>query len=132
MAPLLSAMSERFGLKIKAIALDGLPLPGGEFPDYITDRGQAEKLNVTVTPSIFMVKPPQDIVPVTYGIVTMSELRKRIINGATYAGWIDRDSYSIANAVKNSPAIPKPSDLSINENSPEALLQSLKEVYKQK
>lgn len=131
MAPLLSAMSKRYGLEIKAIALDGQPLPGGYFPNYTVDRGQAEKLNISVTPSIFMVKPPEDIVPVTYGIVTMAELRKRIINGATYAGWIDRDSYSIANAVKNSPAIPKPGELDINENSPEALLQSLKDIYKQ-
>ncbi|KDN94723.1 conjugal transfer protein TraF [Hydrogenovibrio marinus] len=49
------------------------------FPGSIVDHGQAHKLHVTQTPSIFLVNPKtRKIVPIAYGWVSVNDLEKRI------------------------------------------------------
>jgi len=54
-APLLKLLENRFGFSVLAVSLDGAHLPGGEFPQFRQDRGQAHALGVVSTPALFLV-----------------------------------------------------------------------------
>ena len=90
-APLLAMLAERYGLPVQAIALDARPLPGGFFPEFTRDRGQASTLGVVSTPALFLARPPDGVVPIAQGVLSLAELKARIVNAATEAGWIDAD-----------------------------------------
>ncbi|MCF7996203.1 MAG: conjugal transfer protein TraF [Chromatiaceae bacterium] len=87
-APLLNLLTSRYGLSVRAIALDGRPLPGGFFPSFATDAGQAKTLGVVSTPALFLVRPPDGVVPIAQGVLSLAELQERLVNAATEAGWI--------------------------------------------
>jgi conjugal transfer pilus assembly protein TraF len=87
-APLLAVLAARHGFRIQAVSLDGKPLPGGFFPDYRRDQGQARALGVVATPALFLARPPTDLVPLAQGVLSLEELEARIVNAATEAGWI--------------------------------------------
>ncbi|MBK5938228.1 conjugal transfer protein TraF [Halochromatium roseum] len=87
-APLLDLLTTRYGLAVRAIALDGRPLPGGFFPSFATDAGQAKTLGVVSTPALFLVRPPAGVVPIAQGVLSLAELQERLVNAATEAGWI--------------------------------------------
>jgi conjugal transfer pilus assembly protein TraF len=87
-APLLDLLSSRYGLSVRAISLDGRPLPGGFFPSFATDAGQAKALGVVSTPALFLVRPPDGVVPIAQGVLSLAELQERLVNAATEAGWI--------------------------------------------
>nr|WP_245535884.1 conjugal transfer protein TraF [Thiorhodococcus drewsii] len=92
-APVLRLLAQRQGFAIQAIALDGRPLPGGAFPDFRPDAGQAQRLRVVSTPALFLVRPPDGIVPLAQGLLSLTDLEQRILLAAHEAGWIDADSY---------------------------------------
>jgi conjugal transfer pilus assembly protein TraF len=87
-APLLEVLTARYGFDVQAVSLDGRPLPGGFFPDFRIDRGQARALGVVSTPALFLARPPNGIVPLSQGVLSLAELQQRIIHAATQAGWI--------------------------------------------
>ncbi|MFP4247644.1 MAG: conjugal transfer protein TraF, partial [Halochromatium sp.] len=87
-APLLDLLTSRYGLSVRAIALDGRPLPGGFFPSFVTDAGQAKTLGVVSTPALFLVRPPDGVVPIAQGVLSLAELQERLVHAATEAGWI--------------------------------------------
>mgnify|MGYP006285528505 FL=1 len=88
-APLLEVLSARHGFDVQAVSLDGRPLPGGFFPDFRIDRGQARALGVVSTPALFLARPPNGIVPLSQGVLSLAELQRRIVHAATEAGWIE-------------------------------------------
>ena len=90
-APLLKVLSARYGFDVQAVSLDGRPLPGGFFPNFRTDRGQARRLGVVSTPALFLARPPNGVVPLSQGVLSLAELQERIVNAATEAGWIAPD-----------------------------------------
>ncbi|MGB5834889.1 MAG: conjugal transfer protein TraF [Thiohalocapsa sp.] len=90
-APLLEVLRARYGFEVQAVSLDGRPLPGGFFPNFRTDRGQARRLGVVSTPALFLARPPDGIVPLSQGVLSLAELQERIVNAATEAGWIAPD-----------------------------------------
>ncbi|EOW9308319.1 thioredoxin family protein [Vibrio cholerae] len=92
-APIIESMALNYGFKVFAIAVDGLPLPGGEFPNYKVDSGQAQSLSVTTVPAVFLVDPPNVITPIGQGAMSLDELNNRIILAAHQAGWIDDQTY---------------------------------------
>ncbi|WP_282189155.1 conjugal transfer protein TraF [Azospirillum sp. SYSU D00513] len=92
-APVLEAMARNYGFEVVAISLDGKPLPGGHFPDWRPDTGQASKLKVERTPTMFLVKAPDGFVALANGVLSMEDLRRRILLGAVTAGWIDEKSF---------------------------------------
>jgi len=87
-APLLELLTSRYGLAVRAVSLDGRPLPGGFFPDFATDAGQAKALGVISTPALFLVRPPDGVVPIAQGVLSLAELQARLVQAATEAGWI--------------------------------------------
>ncbi len=92
-APIIESMALNYGFEVFAIAVDGLPLPGGEFPNYKVDSGQAQSLSVTTVPAVFLVDPPNVITPIGQGAMSLDELNNRIILAAHQAGWIDDQTY---------------------------------------
>jgi conjugal transfer pilus assembly protein TraF len=93
-APLLRLLESRFGFAVLPVSLDGAPLPGGEFPESRQDRGQAEALGVVSTPALFLVRPPDAVVPLSQGLLSFAQLEERIVLAAAEAGWIGPDAYS--------------------------------------
>jgi len=135
MAPNISALQDRFGLTVSPISLDGRPLPGGYFDTFSVNNGQAEDLGVEVTPSIYLVYPPESITPVTFGIVSMKELKKRIINAASQIGIIDKKQFNKANSVLTvSPASSQNKMTSLKQSdttNKQKFLDSLENLYRQ-
>ncbi len=77
-AKLLKVFSDTYGLSVKAVTQDGLPLP--EFPLAVKDNGMGEQLGVTKVPVIFLAIPDEQfLVPVGTGLITMDDLRVRIL-----------------------------------------------------
>nr|WP_245232454.1 conjugal transfer protein TraF [Thiorhodococcus minor] len=93
-APVLRLLAERQGFTVQAIALDGRPLPGGAFPDFRPDAGQAQRLGVVSTPALFLVRPPDGVAPLAQGLLSLTDLEQRILLAAHEAGWIDADSFA--------------------------------------
>ncbi len=78
-APILKRFTTTYNITVIPITLDGKSLP--EFPNSNIDKGQAAKFKVTVEPSLFAVNPyTRKAYPISQGIVSESDLRKRILD----------------------------------------------------
>lgn len=78
-APILKAFTLQYGLQVIPVSLDGGGLP--EYPAPQLNQGQFERLmgRRAIVPAVLAVNPQtQQVVPVSYGLVTQEELQKRI------------------------------------------------------
>ena len=101
-AGVLKGLMNAYGFKILPIALDGLPLPGGYFPNFTVDRGQAKKLGVDTTPALFLVKPGEngDAIQLGQGLLSGDEIIKRAITLGHQNGWLNNNEYNETLKVK--------------------------------
>lgn len=84
-APIVKDFSESYGITVIPITTDGIALP--EFPNSYKDQGQAEKFKVTVEPALFAVNPyTHKAFPVAYGLTSVADLKKRLLDIATQFG----------------------------------------------
>ena len=97
--PMLANFQRKTDMAIMPIALDNAPMPDGIFPDWVPNRGQAETLGVQVTPTLYLVKPPGEILLVSAGMVAESSLRERMIQAAHEAGWLSDETFNATRAV---------------------------------
>jgi len=83
------------GIKVVPISLDGQGIDDQLFPNYLIDSGQAARLGVRVTPSFFLVRPPDlnNVVEIGQGYLSLDELEKRIVEQSYYRGWIKTNLY---------------------------------------
>ena len=102
-APVLKAFARQYGFTILPIALDGMPLPDGSFPDYRPDTGQARELGVQQTPAMFLAKPPNRVVQLAQGALSIDELTQRVVMAAKHLGLIDEKSYDSTRPVTATP-----------------------------
>ena len=93
-APLLAMLAERYGFRVLPVSLDGAPLPGGAFPAFSRDRGQAQALGVVSTPALFLARPPDALLPLSQGLLSLAQLKERVVRAAVDAGWISADAYT--------------------------------------
>ncbi|WP_347990217.1 conjugal transfer protein TraF [Methylomonas sp. AM2-LC] len=102
-ASVLNGLSHAYGFKVMAISLDGGPLPNGLFPDFRLDQGQGAKLDVHVTPTMFLVNPKQKegIIKLGEGLIAGDELIKRSIELGNERGWLEVNEYR--NTLKANP-----------------------------
>ncbi|MFZ6765081.1 conjugal transfer protein TraF [Pseudoroseomonas sp. WGS1072] len=100
-APILQMLERTHGLKILAVALDGKPMPNGAFPNFTRDAGQAAVLGVQRTPSLFLLRPPGDVVPVSQGVLALQALKERILGQARIAGWISEEAWQATRQVQS-------------------------------
>lgn len=94
-AGVLKGLMNAFGFKVLPIALDGLPLPGGPFPEFMSDHGQGKKLGVETTPALFLVKPGDSggAIQIGQGLLSGDEIMRRAIALAHENGWLNNDEY---------------------------------------
>ncbi len=107
-APVLKNFANQYGFAITAISLDGLPMPGGAFPDYVTDSGQARELGVQQTPAMYLALPPHRTVELAQGVLSIDELSQRVAMASKQLGIVDEPSFDRARPVQ---AIPMVTDL---------------------
>jgi len=126
-APLLAVLEKRFGFKVYAVSLDGKPMPGDLYLDFHTDRGQANLLGVVSTPAMFLMKPPDELLPLSQGALSLDDLTGRILLAAHESGWIDDVVFDATRGQRLSPSlIPPPSAVPVEALSdPEELIQAL-------
>jgi conjugal transfer pilus assembly protein TraF len=86
--PILLNLKRKLDLAILPIGLDGRPMAESQFANFAPNKGHAQELNVQATPTIYMVRPPNDFVLLSEGLVTENSLKQRMILGAHEAGWI--------------------------------------------
>lgn len=76
-APVLQAFTQRFGLKVLAISLDGGRLEG--FADIRPDNGIARNLQVAQVPALFLAQPFKgQITPLGFGVMSEAQLLERL------------------------------------------------------
>lgn len=117
-AGVLKGLINAYGFKVLAIARDGLPLPGGSFPDFTIDRGQAKKLGVETTPALFLVRPGENggAIQLGQGLLAGDEIIKRSIARAHETGWLNDEEYQETRIV-NPIQVETKTIQSIDENS---------------
>lgn len=82
MAPYLKRFSATYGFTLMPISLDGGTLP--EFPEARYAPTMRTRLDVPVTPAIFLANPSAgEVHPIAYGVISVSELETRIVRLVT-------------------------------------------------
>lgn len=77
MVPSINYINEQ-GMQVLPVSIDGLPLNGLSM-DFVVDAGQAKELDITVTPTVFLVnKNTRMVAPLSYGISSYEEMLRRI------------------------------------------------------
>lgn len=100
-APILKMLELRDGFTILPISVDGKPLPNGIFPDFRTDQGQAEKLGAEVFPSLYLVSEDREVEPIAQGVLSLADLKHRIILVARRRGWITEEEFNKTKPIMN-------------------------------
>ncbi len=93
-APVLEMLERNYGFTVSAVSLDGKPLPSGRYSNFVTDKGQAAKLGVAATPAMFLVKPPDQVVPIAQGVLSATQIADRAVRVAASAGFITQEQYA--------------------------------------
>lgn len=131
-APVLEMLERAYGFQVTAVSLDGKPLPGGQFPNFRADTGQAAKVGVERTPTLVLVRPPDGIQTIARGVLSLQELRRRILTGALNAGWIDQKAFDKTRAVDNGPMLPAKLDIPPEiASDPAQLVNHLRSMVRQ-
>lgn len=101
-AGVLKGIMNTYGFKVLAIALDGLPLPDGYFPNFTNDQGQAKSMGVDMTPALFLVRPGKagGAIQIGQGLLSGTEIIERTITLAHHNGWLNNDEYNNTLKVK--------------------------------
>jgi conjugal transfer pilus assembly protein TraF len=126
-AQVLLAAQRQYGLALLTVSLDGAAPPGLELP-LRPDTGQAARLGVVGTPALFLMRPPDAILPLAQGALDLDTLAERIVAQAHQAGWVDAATYAATRPVRQPFAVPGAGDLeSAALDDPALLVASLRE-----
>lgn len=95
--PILDYMREEAPLSVLPISLDGLPMVDGSHPNWVVDNGQAAQLQVSTTPTLYLVKPDtNEVVLLAAGLRSLPELKQRFVEVARAQNWITKEEYETA------------------------------------
>lgn len=79
MAPIVKSFASKYDFSVFPISQDGVGLP--EYPNPRADNGLSKKMNITRVPALFLVNPKRrDIIPISFGLLSHSELTQRLIS----------------------------------------------------
>lgn len=99
-APILKYL-ESDGFDILAISIDGGALQSAQFENTRLDSGQAQKLGVTATPSLFLVSDKGEFTSLGQGMMSYAELQSRILIVAAREGWITEEEINKTRPIMN-------------------------------
>lgn len=111
--PILERLQHRIGLVVLPIALDDRAMPEAPFGRFVPNKGHAQQLGVTQTPTLYLVRKPNEFVLISEGLVTDDGLLERIVYAAHDAGWITDEEF-------NSTRAAKPAGLSVDTETVDA------------
>jgi conjugal transfer pilus assembly protein TraF len=81
----LQNFADEFDISLIGISMDGIAIK--DIKDNRRNKGQAEKFNVKAFPAIFLINPKTEKVhPVSYGFVSIDELKHKIYDVVTRYG----------------------------------------------
>ncbi len=84
---LLKVFTDTYGFKVFPVTKDGRGLPN--YPDAKADNGMGEQLGVKMVPMVFLAIPQENfVVPLGAGVITLDELRQRIVAILEKRNWI--------------------------------------------
>lgn len=92
----LNTFAEAYEMPVLAISMDGGPPRDGFWPDYVRDSGQAAHLQIKQTPTVYLYRPPDQLILFSVGLQTMELLEKRLLRIAEKEGWITPDQKRFA------------------------------------
>lgn len=99
-APILGYL-ETDGFPVLAVSMDGGQLQSRQFKNTFKDDGQAAKLGVSSTPTMFLVSEDGKFDALGMSVLTLSDLRKRILIVGVRNGWISDEEYKEATPIMN-------------------------------
>jgi conjugal transfer pilus assembly protein TraF len=94
--PALAAFQADYGFSILPISIDGAGMPDGGFPNWVPDRGQAALLKIESTPTLYLVRPPNQVVILSVGTQALPNLESRILQVAKANDWISQEQFESA------------------------------------
>ena len=101
-APILKHI-EKLGFKVIAVSMDGGSLQSAKFEDTRQDSGQAERLRVRATPTIFLMDEKGNFETLAISAVSLPELRDRILLSALRTGLITEEEFNTTQPLTNQP-----------------------------
>lgn len=75
------------------MSLDNKPLPGNPFPDFRNSNGAGKRLGVNSTPTLVLAHPPDGMQVIAHGLLSLKELKSRMLAVAAQRGWINPAAY---------------------------------------
>ncbi len=94
-------LNRQFGFRVLVVSLDGAPPRGVTMPGLLRDAGQAARLGVRQVPVLFVMRPPATVVPVSYGVLTLEDLKARVLLLARQAQWVSEDAWRATQPVSH-------------------------------
>lgn len=99
-APIMGFLEQQ-GFPVFAISIDGDELKTQKFQHTYLDSGHAAKLGVTSTPAIFMVSEDGRFDALGMSVLTLSEIRRRILLVAARNGLLSEEDLKEASPIMN-------------------------------
>lgn len=95
--PAVEILSHTTNMSVLPISLDGRSSTDGALPNWRPNRGQAEKLGVIGTPTMYLVNPDtQRVILLSNGVRTVPDMKRRIVEIAHAEEWITKEEYDLA------------------------------------
>lgn len=99
-APILGFL-ETQGFPVLAVSMDGGELQSRHFKYTYQDAGHAAKLGVTATPAMYLVSEDGKFDALGMSVLTLNDLRRRILVAGVRNGWITEEEYKEASPLMN-------------------------------
>ena len=116
-APVLKMLERVYGYSILPVSLDGGGLRNNVFPDFVVDQGQAKRFGVRGTPSLFLANTKSgDIIHLGEGLMSLDNLKERILNISLRAGWINEQQFDKTRPIRNIMRTDRPETLEENQD----------------
>jgi conjugal transfer pilus assembly protein TraF len=127
-AVVLNNLRQRNDVDILAISLDGSAPPGPIADvEMRVDQGQAEMLDIESAPVLYLLRPPDEWVPIAGGMLSVEQVYERTLQVALAMDWITQEEFDSTRAVNRTrvaTAMPEaPRDVA---DDPEQLLNELR------
>ena len=99
-------MKQLYGFEVIPFSTDGILIP--DLPDSRVEKSPHPTLNIQAYPALYLMQPPDNIVLLRQGGVSLTELCERVISVSAERGWISSAEYQqaqISNEVRKFTAL---------------------------